>query len=86
MVGFSPNQPENWFSVVDACRTAKYQNYRPFCFYVMNALDIWIKVRHACSANPFEYCRPAVAAIMLELFDSIHWRAFPPINFLSESE
>ena len=83
---FRPNQPRTWFSIIYACRTAKYQNSCPTCFYVMNALAIWIKVCHVRSSNPFEYWRPAGAAIMLELFDIIYRWAFPPINFLSNSE
>ena len=86
MVSFRPNQPGTWFIIVAACRTAKYQNYRPTCFSMMNALVIWIKVRHVRSDNTFEDWRPEGAAIMLELFDNIHRRAFPPINFLSKSE
>ena len=43
-------------------------------------------VRQMCSANPFEDWRPAGAAIMFETFESIHLRAFPPINFLSKLE
>ena len=38
------------------------------------------------SDNPFEYWRPAEAAIMFEAFESIHQRAFSPINFLSKLE
>ena len=52
----------------------------------MNYLAIWIKLRHVISANPFEYWRPAGAAIMLEPFDSIHRREFLQIDFLSDSE
>ena len=43
-------------------------------------------VRQVRYANPFEDWRPAGAAIMFEPFESIHQRAFPPINFLSKSE
>ena len=68
------------------CRTAKYQNSWPTCFSVMNARAIWTKVRHVRSANPFEDWRPVGAAMMLELFDSIHRREFPPINFLLKSD
>ena len=82
VVSFMPNRPGTWFSIIAACRTAEYQNYRPTCFSVINALTVWIKVRHVRSANPFKDWRPAVAVIMLEPFYSIHWRAFPPINFL----
>ena len=35
---FRPNLPGTWFSIIAACRTAKYQNVRPTCFSVMNAL------------------------------------------------
>ena len=52
----------------------------------MNALAIWIKVRHVRSANPFKDWRPLWALIMLETFDSIPRREFWPINFLSKSE
>ena len=38
------------------------------------------------STNPSEDWQPAGAAMMLEPFDSIHRRAFPPINFLSKLE
>ena len=38
------------------------------------------------STNPLEDWRPAGAAMMLEPFDSIHQRSFPPINFLSKLE
>ena len=43
-------------------------------------------VRQVHSSSPFEYWRPDGAAIMFEPFESIHRRAFPPINFLSKSE
>ena len=36
--------------------------------------------------NPFEDWRPAGAAMMLEMFEMIHRRAFTPINLLSKSE
>ena len=83
---FRPNRPGTWFSIIAECCTTGYQNYRPTCFSVINDLAIWIKVRHVRSDNPFEDWSPAGAAIMLEPFDSIHQRAFPPINFLSKSE
>ena len=86
MVSFRPNRPGTWFSIIAACHTAKYQNSRPTCFSVMNSIAIWIKVCHVRSDNPFKDWRPAGAAIMLEPFDSIHRRSFPPINFLSKSE
>ena len=65
VVSFSPNCPGTWFSIIAACCTTKYQNYRPTCFSEMNALTIWIKELHVCSANPFEDWRPAGAVIML---------------------
>ena len=86
VVSLRHNRPGTWFSIIAACRTAKHQNSRPTCFYVMNARSIWVKVIHVRYANPFEDWRPAGAAIMLELFDNIHQRAFPLINFLSKLE
>ena len=86
VVSLSPNRPGTWFSIIYAWRTVKYQNYLPTCFSVMNALAIWIKVRHVRSANPFEDWHPAGAEMMSEPFDSIHRMEFPPINFLSKSE
>ena len=85
VVSFRHNRPGTWFSIIAACHTVKYQNSRHACFSVMNVIDIWIKVRHVCSANTFEDWRPEGAAIVLEPFDSIHRRAFSPINFLSKS-
>ena len=58
----------------------------PACFSVINARAIWIIVRQVRSANTFEDWRPVGAAMMLEPFDSIHQREFPPINLLSKSE
>ena len=86
VVRLRTNQPRTWFSIIAAWRTAKYQNYILTCFYVMNALDIWIKVRYVHSDNPFEHWRLSRAAIMLELFERIYRKEFPPINFLSNSE
>ena len=53
---------------------------------VISARAIWIIVRQVRSDNQFEDWRPAGAAIMFETFESIHWRTFSPINFLSKSE
>ena len=53
---------------------------------MINARAIWIIVRQVRSYNPFEYWRPDGAEIMFEPFESIHRRAFPPINFLSKLE
>ena len=86
MVSLRPNRPGNLFIIITACRTTKYQNYRPTCFYVMNARVIWIKVRHVRSDNLFKDWLTEEAAIVLESLDNIHWRSFPPINFLSKSE
>ena len=86
VVGLRPIWPGTSFSIIAACHTNKYQHFRPTCFYVMSACVIWIKVCHVRSANPFEYWRPAGAAIMLVTFDNIHLRAFTPINFVSKSE
>ena len=86
VVSFRINRPGTWFSIIAAWCTARYQNYRPTCFSVMNARYIWVKAIHVRSANPFEDWCPAGAAIMLEPFDNIHRRAFPPINFLSKLE
>ena len=88
VVRFRPNRPGTWVSIIVACFTARYQNSCHSCLSVMNALAVWDKVRHVCSANPFEDWRPEGAAVMLELepFDIIHRRSFPPINFLSKSE
>ena len=61
-----PNLPSTWFSIIDAWRTAKYQNSCPNCLSVMNALAIWIKVRHVNSDNTFKDWRPAGAVVMLE--------------------
>ena len=82
VVSFRPNRPGTWVSIIAAWHTANYQNYCPNFLSVMNSLAIWIKVRYVRYANPFEYWRPEGAAIMLELFGSIHRRAFPKINFL----
>ena len=81
-----PNLPGTWFSIIAACCTAKYENYRPTCFSVINACAIWIILRHVLSANTFEDWRPAEAEMMLEPFDSIHRRKFTPINFLLKLE
>ena len=86
IVSLSPSLSGTCFSIIAAWRTAKYQNYRPTCFSVINARAIWVIVRQVRSSNPFEDWRPAGAAIMFELFESIHRREFPPINFLSKSE
>ena len=43
-------------------------------------------VRQVHSDNPFEDWHPDGAAIMFEPFESIHRRAFTPINFPSKSE
>ena len=53
---------------------------------MINARAIWIIVRQVSSYNPFEDWRLAGAAIIFEPFDSIHRRAFPPINLLSKLE
>ena len=84
VVSLRPSWPGNWFNIMAACRTEKYQNLQPTCFSVMNAHSIWIIVRHVRSANPFEDWRPAEAAMMFEPFESIHRRAFPSIDFLSK--
>ena len=68
VVSFRPNRPGTWFSIISSWRTVKYQNSLPTCFYVMNALAIWIKVRHVRLANPSEDWRLAGVAIMLEPF------------------
>ena len=86
VVSLRPSWPGNWFSTISACCTAKYLHSRLTCFYLMNACAIWIRVRNVHSANPFEDCRPAGAAMMLETFDNIHPREFPLINFLLKSE
>ena len=86
VVSLRPSRPGTWFIIIAAWRTMKYQNYRPTCFSVINACAIWIIVRQVRSDNPFEDWRPAGASIMFEPFESIHQRAFPPINFLSKSE
>ena len=86
VVSFRPNRSGTWFSIIAAWHTAKFKNYLPTWFSVMNALAIWIKLRHVRLANPFEDMRPSGAAIILEPFNRIHWRAFPPINFLSKLE
>ena len=86
VVSVKPSRTRTWFSTIAACYTVKYQNYQPTFFSVINARAIWIIVRHLRSANPFEDWRPAGAAMMLETFDSIHQREFPPITFLSKSE
>ena len=86
VVSLRSSRPWTWFSIVAACRTAKYQNYRPNFFYLMNACAISIKLRHVRSANSFKDWHPAGAEIVLETFDNIHQREFPPINFLSKSE
>ena len=86
VMSFRPYWPGTWFIIIFAWRTAKYQNYCPTCFSVMNALSSWIKIRHVRSDNPSEYWSPAGAAIMLEPFDSIHWRVFTPVNLLLKSD
>ena len=86
VVSFRPNWSGTWFRIIDAWRNAKYQNSHPTCFFVTNALTIWIKACHVCYADTFEDWRPPGAAIVLKPFESIHRRAFTPINFLSESE
>ena len=86
VVSLRPSRPGTWLNIIAAWCTAKYQNYRPTCFSVINARAIWIMVRQVRSANSFEDWRPAGAAIMFEPFDSIHRRSFPLINFLSNSE
>ena len=40
VVSFGPNRPGTWFSIIATCRTAKYQNYRPTCFFFMNNIVI----------------------------------------------
>ena len=84
VVSFRPNQPGTWFSIIAVWRTAKYQNYRPNFFSVMNDLAIWIKVRHVRSDNIFKKWCPEGAAIILEPFKRIHRREFPLINLLSK--
>ena len=86
VVSVRPSRPRTWFNIIAEYRTAMYQNSPSTCFYVINSRAIWIIVRHVRSANPLEFWRPAEAMIMLEPFDSIHQRAFTPINFLSKSE
>ena len=86
VVSLRPSRPGTWFSIISACRTAKYQNSRPTCFSVINDCAIWIIVRQVCSAKPFEDWRPDGTEMMLEPFDIIHRRIFPLINFLSKSE
>ena len=83
---FRTNQPGTWLSIIAAWQTTKYQNSLPTCFSVINALDIWIKVSHVCSANPSEDWLPSGEVIMLEPLDRIHMREFPLINFLSKLE
>ena len=85
-VSLRPSWPGTGFTIITACSTSKYQNFWPTCFSVTNAHAICIIVRQVSFANPFEDWRPAEAAIMFESFESIHWREFPPINFLSKSE
>ena len=58
VVSLRPSWPGTWFSIIAACRTAKYQNYRTTCFSVMNDRVIWIKVRHVRSTTPLEYWCP----------------------------
>ena len=53
---------------------------------MINARAIWVMVRQVRSASPLEDWHPDRAAIMFEPFESIHWRVFPPINFLSKLE
>ena len=84
VVSFRPNRPGNWFSIIAACRTTKYQNYRPTCFSVMNALAILIRVQHVRSANPLEDWRLAGSVMMFEPFERIHRWEFPLINLLSK--
>ena len=87
MVSFRPNRPGTWFSIIASWQTAKYQNYLLNCFSVLNALAIWIKVRHVRSDNPFEDCCTAGAAIMLEPFERLiggHFRRL--ISCQSRSE
>ena len=86
VVSLMHSQPGTSFSIITAWGTAKYQNYRPTCFSVINSCAIWIIVLQVRSANSFEDMHPAGAAIMFEPFESIHRRAFPPINFLSKLE
>ena len=81
-----PIQPGTWFRIIAAFFTARYQNYRPTWFSVMNARVIWIKVRRVRSASPFEDWSPAGAAMMLEPFDNINRREFTLFNLLSKSE
>ena len=86
VVSFRPSRPGIWCSIMAVCRAAKCQNSRLTLFSVVDARSIWIIVRHVSSANPFQNWRPPGAAMMLERFDNVHQRAFPPINFLSNSE
>ena len=79
-----PNRPGTWFSIIAAWRAANYKKYLPTCFSVINDLAIWIKVRHVRSANPLKDWHLVGAAIMMELFESIYWREFQSINFLSK--
>ena len=86
VVSLRPSQPGTEFSIIAAWRTVKYQNSWPTCFSVINACAIWIMVLQLRSDSPFGDWRSAGAAIMFEPFESIHRRAFPPINLLSKSE
>ena len=52
----------------------------------MYALAIWIRVRHVSSDHPYEDWRPEGAVMMLEPFERIQHREFPPINFLLKLE
>ena len=82
VVRLRPSRPGTLFGIIDAYRTAKYQNYWPTCFSMINYRVIWIKVRHVHSANPLKDFFPVGVAMMLETFDNIHQGAFTPINFL----
>ena len=86
VVSLRPNRPGTLFSIIDAWRTAKYQNYWPALFSVINARAVWIILRQVRSTNPFEEWSRAGAAMIFEPFDSIHRMAFPLINFLSKLE
>ena len=86
VVSLMPSRPGTWFSIIAAWHTAKYQDSRPTCFLVINDRAIRIIVLQVRSANPFEDWRTSGAEIMFEPFESIHWRAFTPINFLLKSE
>ena len=81
-----PSQPGTWLSIIAAWCNAKYQHSQPTCFSVINSCAIWMMVLQVCSTNSFKDWRPAGAEIMFEPFESIRQRAFPPINFLSESQ